>query len=57
MEAVGREGAFPRMVEGLAAASAMPKTIIIYLKARRTASSLRLKKGVFDASSVVPKGA
>jgi hypothetical protein len=37
-----------RMMEGLAAASADPKTVMIdatYLKAHRTASSLRVKKG------------
>lgn len=37
------------MMEGLAAADAMPKTIIIdvtYLKAHRTASSLRVEKGI-----------
>ncbi len=40
------------MVEGLAAASADPKTVIVdatYLKAHRTASSLRIKKGVSAA--------
>ena len=53
-------GAFVPMVEGLAAASATPKTIMIdatYLKAHRTASSLRVKKGVFGALSYAPKGA
>lgn len=42
-------GVFARMMEGLAAAaSSEPKTIMIdatYLKAHRTATSLRLKKG------------
>jgi hypothetical protein len=40
------------MMEGLAAASATPKTIMIdgtYLKAHRTASSLRVKKGTLGA--------
>ncbi|MES3097480.1 IS5 family transposase [Sphingomonas aerolata] len=44
----GERGVFVRMMEGLAAASATPKTIMIdatYLKAHRTASSLRVKKG------------
>jgi len=48
MEAVGRKGRFLRIMEGLTAASATPKTIMIdatYLKAHRTASSLRVKKG------------
>jgi hypothetical protein len=41
------------MMEGLAAASAEPKTVMIdatYLKANRTPSSLRIKNGIFDAS-------
>ena len=41
-------GVFVRIVEGLAAAGAAPKTIMIdatYLKAHRTASSLRVKGG------------
>ncbi len=45
----GDRGAFMRMMEGLAAGHAEPKTIMIdatYLKARRTASSLRVKKGI-----------
>ena len=53
----GERGVFLRMMEGLAAASATPKTIMIdatYLKAHRTASSLRVKKGVSGGSSVVP---
>jgi transposase len=44
----GERGVFVRMMEGLAAASATPKTIMIdatYLKAHRTASSLRVKRG------------
>jgi transposase len=46
-------GVFLRMMEGLAAEGAEPKTVMIdatYLKAHRTASSLRVKKGVLDAS-------
>ena len=56
----GERGVFVRMMEGLAVASAEPKTVMIdatYLKAHRTASSLRLKKGVLGGSSVVPKEA
>ena len=56
----GERGVFLRMMEGLAAASATPKTIMIdatYLKAHRTASSLRVKKGALGASSGAPKGA
>ena len=44
----GKRGVFLHMMEGLAAASATPKTIMIdatYLKAHRTASSLRVKRG------------
>ena len=43
-----RMGVFARIMEGLAAESAEQKTVMIdatYLKAHRTASSLRLKKG------------
>ncbi|VVT29749.1 transposase (fragment) [Sphingomonas aurantiaca] len=43
----GERGVFFRIMEGLAAASATPKTIMIdatYLKAHRTASSLRVKR-------------
>ena len=43
-----RMGVFARMMAGLAEKAAEPKTIMIdatYLKAHRTASSLRLKKG------------
>ncbi len=42
-------GIFIRMMEGLATGKAEPQTIMIdatYLKAHRTASSLRLKKGL-----------
>ncbi|WP_336985144.1 IS5 family transposase [Asaia sp. HN128] len=44
----GDMGIFMRMMDGLSAAQAKPQTIMIdatYLKAHRTASSLRLKKG------------
>jgi hypothetical protein len=44
----GERGVFLRMMDGLAAASATPKTFMIdatYPKAHRTASSLRVKKG------------
>ena len=49
----GEKGIFLQMMEGLAAASAEPKTVMIdatYLKAHRTASSLRVKKGILTAS-------
>jgi hypothetical protein len=42
-------GVFLRMMEGLSAETADPKTVMIdatYLKAHRTASSLRVKKGI-----------
>jgi hypothetical protein len=45
-------GVFARIIEGPAAEAAEPSTIMIdatYLKARRTASSLRSKKGGEDA--------
>jgi transposase len=45
-------GVFLRMMEGLAAANADPRTVMIdatYLKAHRTASSLAVKKGGLDA--------
>ena len=41
-------GVFARMMDGLAAEAAVPKTVMIdatYLKAHRTATSLRSKKG------------
>jgi hypothetical protein len=47
---MGERGVFLRMMEGLAAASATPKTILIdatYLKAHRTESSLRVKRGAW----------
>ena len=45
----GDMGIFMRMMDGLSAASVERRTIMIdatYLKAHRTASSLRLKKGI-----------
>ncbi len=48
----GARGVFLRMMEGLAAAEAVPKAVMIdatYLKAHRTASSLRVKKGISAA--------
>jgi transposase len=45
-------GVFLRMMEGLATAESVPKTVMIdatYLKAHRTASSLRVKKGISAA--------
>lgn len=44
----GEMGVFVRMMEGLAAAGAEPGTVMIdatYLKAHRTASSVRVKNG------------
>jgi transposase len=44
----GDKGVFARMMDGLAAEAAIPKTVMIdapYLKAHRTATSLRSKKG------------
>jgi hypothetical protein len=41
-------GGFARIMEGLASEAAVPKTVMIdaiYLKAHRTATSLRSKKG------------
>jgi len=41
-------GVFVRIMEGLASEAAVPKTVMIdatYLKAHRTATSLRSKKG------------
>lgn len=58
----GEKGIFARMMHGLAAEAAVPKTVMIdatYLKAHRTASSLRSKKGGLgtsgDARSGEPK--
>lgn len=47
----GEMGVFARMKEGLAAVGADPSTVMIdatYLKAHRTASSLRVKRGMLD---------
>ena len=44
----GDNGVFARIIEGLASEAAVPKTVMIdatYLKAHRTATSLRSKKG------------
>jgi transposase len=44
----GDMGVYARMMEGLASEAAVPKTVMIdanYLKAHRTASSLRSKEG------------
>ncbi len=43
------KGVFARMMEGLASEASAPKTVMIdatYLKTHRTATGLRLKKGV-----------
>jgi len=48
----GERGVFTRMMEGLAAGDAKPKTVMVdatYLKAHRTASSLRVKEGISAA--------
>ena len=48
----GERGVFVRMMEGLIAAGAEPKTVLIdatYLKAHRTASSLQVKRGISNA--------
>ena len=48
----GERGVFTRMMEGLATVDAEPKTVMIdatYLKAHRTSSSLRVKKGILAA--------
>ncbi|SEJ72615.1 Transposase [Sphingobium sp. AP50] len=47
----GEKGVFVAMMDGLSAKGAERKTIMIdatYLKAHRTASSLRVKKGIQD---------
>jgi transposase len=52
----GDKGVFARMMEGLASEAAFPKTVMIdatYLKAHRTASSLRAKKGCLTISAGV----
>jgi transposase len=58
------KGVFARMMHGLASEVATPKTVMIdatYLKAHRTASNLRSKKGATEtnggARSAEPKGA
>ena len=56
----GEMGVFTRMLEGLSSTGAERRTVMIdatYLKAHRTASSLRVKKGVSGGSSVAPKEA
>ena len=48
----GEKGVFLRMMEGRAAADADPKVVMIdatYLKPHRTASSLRVKRGISGA--------
>lgn len=48
----GEMGVFVRMLECLATAGAEPKTLMTkatYLKPHRTASSLRVEKGISDA--------
>ena len=48
----GERGVFTRMMEGLAAGDAKPKTVMVdatYLKAHRTASSLLVKEGISAA--------
>jgi transposase len=52
----GDMGVFARIMEGLASEGAVPKTVMIdatYLKAHRTATSLRLKKGGPTTSGAV----
>ena len=52
----GYMGFCARIMEGLASAAAVPKTVMIdatYLKAHRTATSLRLKKGAPTTSGAV----
>jgi transposase len=51
-------GVFARIMEGLASEAAEPKTVMIdatYLKAHRTASSLRVKKGGVEGPSGAQK--
>lgn len=48
MKRWGDKGVFARMMEGLASEATVPKTVMMdatYLKAHRTAPSLRSKKG------------
>jgi len=52
----GDKGIFARMMHSLAAEAAVPKTVIIdatYLKAHRTAISLRVKKGGLTTNEAV----
>ncbi len=45
----GDKGVFVRMMEGLASEAVVPKTVMIdatYIKAHRTATSLRSKRGI-----------
>lgn len=53
-------GVFAQIMEGLASEAAEPKTVMIdatYLKAHRTALSLRVKKGRAEGPSAAQKGA
>jgi len=55
-----RMGVFARIMEGLASEAAEPTTVMIdatYLKAHRTASSLRVKKGGAEEPSGARKAA
>jgi transposase len=55
----GDMGVFARMMEGLASESTEKKTVMIdatYLKAHRTASSLRAKKGGLTTSAAASLG-
>jgi transposase len=50
------KGVFARMMDGLASEAAVPKTVMIdatYLKAHRTATSLRSKEGDLATKGVV----
>ena len=50
------KGIFAKMMHGLAAEAAVPKTVMIdatYLKAHRTATSLRAKKGGLTTNEAV----
>jgi transposase len=52
----GDRGIFARMMEGLASGAAVPKTVMInatYLKAHRTATSLRSRRGGQATSAAV----
>jgi hypothetical protein len=49
-------GVFTRIMEGLASEAVVPETVMIdatYLKAHRTATSLRSKKGAATTSGAV----